>query len=65
MKPAHRGDDAGRKQTDRQKLSRQKCSHADMFEEELPTHVPTYVPTRFYLVPTIVPHLILIGKEIK
>ena len=44
----------------KQTWSRQKCSHADMLAEELPTRMPTYVPTRNDLIPTIVPPLILI-----
>ena len=39
----------------RQKWSRQKYSHAEMFAEELPTRMPTYVPTRMDPVPAILP----------
>ena len=39
----------------KQKWSRQKRSHTNMFAEELPTRMPTYVPTRIDLVPAIVP----------
>ena len=42
----------------KQKWSRQKCSHTDMFAEELPTRMPTYVPTRLDLPPAIVPPII-------
>ena len=54
LKQAHSGNEAGRKQTDRQNWSRQKCSHADMFAKELQTRMPTCVPTRTDPVPAIV-----------
>ena len=40
--------------TGRQKLSRNAVRHTClMFAEELPTRMPTYVPTRIELVPAI------------
>ena len=59
MKQAHSGNEAGRKKTDIQKWSRQTCSHAEMFAEELPNRVATYVPTQIDPVPAIVPTLFL------
>ena len=35
------GNEAGRKKTNMQKWSRQKCSPADMFAEGLPIQMPT------------------------
>ena len=41
-----------------QKWGRQKCSHADMFAEELPNRILTYVPTHTDPVPDIVQPLL-------
>ena len=38
-----------------QKWSRHKCNHTVMFAEELPTQMPTYVPTQIDPIPAIVP----------
>ena len=39
----------------RQKWRRQKCSRAEMLAEELPTRIPTYMPTRIDQVPALLP----------
>ena len=54
LKQAHSDNEAGCKKTDGQ-----KCSDAEMFAEELPNRVATYVPTQIDPVPAIVPTLFL------